>query len=323
MVHIISTQHARAGLKSLLVRLVHTVERKDLRLFIPLAEAEMEGRKGKVADSTVKNERTALNLLKKYYGEDMRVCDITPGLIEDYDRRNKARDMCANTRAAYLRSLRALLNRLGHHDQQLFANVKTSRAKTTKRAIEQEEVRCISQCCVAPDSFVAKAQQLFLFCLLANGMPFIDVVFLRWEQMKNDIITYHRHKTGTEVIVPVSQKMQTIIDLYGRQDSPYIFGLLDAPLVQQAYRQYQHLLRRYNKALSKIEQMAGLTTHISSYTARHTWASLAVKGGEPLAAISKALGHTSILTTELYLKEISVSDLRKTSYHVTEMIDIP
>lgn len=269
----------------------------------------------------MKNERTAYNLLYSFCDGQLRVCDITPRLIGNFDHWNKARHISANTRAAYMRSLRALINRMGIcKNANLFEGVRTSKMKVIKRAIEEEEVNRICALELAAGSFTALTQAVFLFCLLANGMPFIDLAYLRWENIKDGFITYRRHKTNVKVMVPVTPKLSSILQRWGQTDSPYVFGLLTSLQPQQAYRQYLNLLHKYNERLAHIEALAQLKNHISSYTARHTWASLAIKRGEPLAAISKALGHTNILTTELYLKEIGVEDLRKTTNRVAELI---
>lgn len=302
---------------------VFNLTRTDRRCFFPLAEAAIQARHEKISASTMKNERTAYNLLLQFCGGQLKVCDITPALIEDFDLWNKYRGISDNSRAAYMRSLRAIINRMGIHQKQaLFEKVRTRRVKVTKRAIDEEDINRISALQLVPDSDTALAQALYLFCLLANGMPFIDLAFLKWENIRNGFISYRRHKTDVKVLVPVTAKLQSIIDRCGRKDSPFIFGLLTTRQPADAYRQYQNLLHRYNRELTEIETRARLSTHITSYTARHTWASLAVKYGEPLAAISKALGHTNILTTELYLKEIGVEDLRRATNRVAEVISM-
>lgn len=301
----------------------HFTRDDSRRPFFPMAIAEIGGRSGKVAVSTITNEQTACNALYTFCKGQLRICDITPALISDFDQWNKSRGISTNTRAAYLRSLRALLNRMGIGEGcRLFENVRTSKVKVAKRAIEEEDIARVCALQLKTDEPLSRVKALFLFCLLANGMPFIDVAFLRWEQIKNGFITYHRHKTGIKVIVPVTTKLNQIIHSWGKRKSPYVFGLLSSTHPMQAYQQYITCLRRYNTGLTKIETLAALDVHLTSYTARHTWASLAVKRGEPLAAISKALGHTSILTTELYLKEIGVEDLKKTTRRVAEMIKI-
>lgn len=295
--------------------------RKDNRRFVPLARKAMDSRKGAIAESTMKNEKTACNLLAEFGGYDMRVCDITPEKVEEFDRWNKERGISANARAAYLRSLRAVFNRMGiNGDGRLFRNVRTTRARVPKRAVGQEDIDKIAALRVDRNSMLGRAQAMFLFSLLANGMPFVDLVFLKWEQVRNGYITYHRHKTGTEVVVPVTDKLRDIMDCMGSGSSPYIFGM--AAQGGHTVRKYQSLLRAYNKALARMAGMAGISAHVTSYVARHTWASLAVKRGEPMAAISRALGHTSILTTETYLKEIGTEDLRRAADRVAELINI-
>ena len=305
------------GMKTLMRSL-----RKDKRPFFLIAEAEIKRRKGKVAESTIINETTACRGLKRMTGDDLRMCDITPHLIEEYYQWNKCRGISESTCREYLRSLRALMVRMGLEGETLFANVNTNKVKTAKRAIDEDDIEKISRISFEPGSLLAMAQAIFMFSLLANGMPFIDLAFLKWDNIKNGIITYRRRKTGVMVTVPITEKLNDIIHHLGRKDSPYVFGLIRSDSPSDSYNQYIRLLRRYNRLLAIIEKKAGLNVHITSYVARHSWASLALKRGEPLAAISRGLGHTSVLTTELYLKEISIAELTKATNEVAAMIRI-
>lgn len=53
--------------------------------------------------------------------------------------------------------------------------------------------------------------------------------------------------------------------------------------------------------------MVGLDISLSMYVARHSWASAARDKNVPLSVISKALGHDSEATTQIYLSSIKTS----------------
>ena len=71
---------------------------------------------------------------------------------------------------------------------------------------------------------------------------------------------------------------------------------------KKLYENYRQALRTFNRKLAKMAAFLLPGTNISSYTARHTWATLAFYSGIPIGIISKALGHSSIKVTETYLK---------------------
>ena len=71
---------------------------------------------------------------------------------------------------------------------------------------------------------------------------------------------------------------------------------------EEAYREYQLALRSFNQQLTLLGEVLGLNDRLSSYTARHTWATTAYYCEIHPGIISEAMGHSSIKVTETYLK---------------------
>ena len=85
--------------------------------------------------------------------------------------------------------------------------------------------------------------------------------------------------------------------------APYLFSLISSKEgTEEAYKEYQLALRNFNYQLVILKQVLGLTTDLSSYTARHTWATMAYYCEVHPGVISEAMGHSSITVTETYLK---------------------
>ena len=85
--------------------------------------------------------------------------------------------------------------------------------------------------------------------------------------------------------------------------SPYLFSLITSGEgTEAAYKEYQLALRNFNYQLMILKQVLGLTSELSSYTARHTWATMAYYCEIHPGVISEAMGHSSITVTETYLK---------------------
>lgn len=66
-----------------------------------------------------------------------------------------------------------------------------------------------------------------------------------------------------------------------------------------------------NNALKTIAKKARLDVPLTTYVARHSWASIAKSKNVPVNVISDALGHDSIATTQIYLATIDASTIDK------------
>lgn len=275
-------------------------EYADRRPFLPTVKNEIEKRHGLTGKSTIENELTAIRSFVRYAGKSLTMGDVTPRLIGDYERWLLNRGIKHNTSACYLRSLRAVLNRCGKDGAYLFRKVHTATFRTEKRALDEHSIRKIRNVRLREGSFLALARELYLFSIMAMGIPFVDLAHLRKSDICDGHIIYNRQKTGKQVKVRIEPCMQSIIDRLDDSESRYLFPLLKTG----SEREYLSLLNRYNRSLARISTLAGLKRRLTSYTARHTWASMAYKKGIPLAVISKALGHSSPIMTQNYLKEI-------------------
>lgn len=272
----------------------------DKRPFLPTVMNEIEKRRGSVSKSTLENELTAVRSFVKNAGRSLTFSDLTPELIQRYEKSLLNRGLLPNTSACYLRSLRAVLNRCQVDGSRLFGDVHTGREETEKRAADEGTIRKIKALCLKEDSVEHRARVLFIFSIMAMGIPFVDLAHLRKSDVRNGYIIYHRRKTGKRVKVKMEPCMQKIIDRFGRHDGSYLFPLLKTG----SEREYLTLLSRYNRALGRLSAKLRLSQKLTSYTVRHTWATMAYCKGTPLAVISKALGHSSPVVTQNYLKEI-------------------
>ena len=150
-----------------------------------------------------------------------------------------------------------------------------------------------------------RTQELFVLMFLLRGLPFVDLAYLRKSDLHDNVITYRRRKTGRPLSVTLTPEAMAILKRYMNRDSssPYLFSLLESREgTKEAYREYQLALRNFNYQLMILKQVLGLTSEVSSYTARHTWATMAYYCEVHPGVISEAMGHSSITVTETYLK---------------------
>ena len=270
--------------------------------------------------STIDNYRTALRSFLSYSKPEASLRSVNVNLIEGYQRWLKQKGVCLNTISCYMRSLRKLFHEAKLKDcDACFENVFTGNVQTEKRALPIEHIRRLKDLQLAGRTFLRMSRDLFLFSFYAMGMPFVDLAFLRKTQIKNGYIIYSRHKNGQPIRVKVEPPMQEIINMYAREDSPYLFPILRATEPNAAMREYETKLRRYNNNLKKLANVVGITS-LSSYQVRHSWASLAFSQCTELPVISKALGHTNTQTTLIYIREINDSRVDEANISIIRII---
>jgi len=268
-----------------------------------LLNHEVERQKMLVSKSTSDNQRTAVNSFIRYLdGHPIRLTDLEADHIKGFSVWLLRHGKKQNTAACYLRSLRSLLNRFGDYGQ-LFKRVRTSNTKTDKRSVNEEVILKLASLPLKDREYEAFARDMFLFCFYAMGMPFVDLAYLKKSQVRDGHIEYYRHKTRQRVRVALNPACRKIINKYSKAGSPFLFPILK----EQTDKDYRYALGRYNRALRRLSNLLRLDRPLTSYIPRHSWATIAYKGGLELSAISKVLGHTNPNTTLLYIRELDDS----------------
>lgn len=244
---------------------------------------------------------------------------FSPGTLKSYQDWLVRRGLSWNTVSTYMRTLRAIYNRIFsligssksspilYYNPKLFEGVYMKIESRTKRALTEKQTQALM---TVDLQLVQKAFRRYLgyfrLMFLFRGMPFIDLAHLRKCDIQGQKIIYCRHKTGRQLTVGIPKEALALIREFKdpNPNSIYLFPILDNTLNDghQRYRNYLDALRHFNKQLSKATSKLLPGKKVSSYTARHTWATLSFHMGTPVGVISKALGHSSIRVTETYLK---------------------
>lgn len=151
-------------------------------------------------------------------------------------------------------------------------------------------------------------------------MPFVDLIFLKKKNINNGIISYNRYKTDQWLQVSLTPQLESLIQKYDDRSSEYIFPVLKTGTGWDQYRQYRLALERINRNLKFVARECGITVPLTTYVARHSWATLAKNSGAPIAVISEGLGHTSEKTTQIYLKDFDQHTVDHVNLQVIEQI---
>ena len=150
------------------------------------------------------------------------------------------------------------------------------------------------------------------------------MAYLKSSDLYGGMIHYARRKTGQQLSVRIEPCMQQIINRYAvdknlpangrnadntckKQISPYVFPIITSLNESEAYNQYQIALNKYNRQLKRLSAMLPHGQSLSSYVARHSWATAARNHEVPISVISAGMGHTTEHTTRIYLASLENS----------------
>ena len=268
------------------------------------AKAEAERIDQEQRHKTAYNYLTAVRSLTQFIGNDKwSFADITTSMLERYQRWLCNRGIRLNTVSVYMRTLRALYNRaVENNADSPFSAVFTGHEQTAKRSVTESEIRQLLALRLDSQPHLALARDLFVFSFMAMGMPFVDIAYLKWHQINDGVMHYARHKTGHKVCVNVEPCMAEIINRHAITSSEYVFPLLAGTTADNVHPTYLKRLRSYNYALHRLSSLINTSRTLSSYVARHSWASLAYRSGLDISQIAKAMGHTKLSTTLIYTR---------------------
>lgn len=266
---------------------------------------------------TAKTYRDALSSFSQFRnGEDLTIDALDAETMNLYEAWLKGRGVKRNSSSCYLRTLRTLYRKAVETglttDKHIFRHVFTGFAKTAKRAIPLGSLRAIRQLQLSEGSAIAFARDLFMLIVYLQGISFVDLAYLKKDDIRNGQLHYSRKKTGQELTVGWESVMQDIVDNYIHltKGSPYLLPIITKTDGTER-RQYERMEHKVNYYLKKISTMVGLQASLTTYTGRHTWASILRDMGTSLSVISKGLGHESLKTTQIYLSSIDMEGVVK------------
>ena len=275
---------------------------------------------------TKNNYVSAANRFMEFrHHEDLTFSQMTSEMMEMYQAWLFNRGVGQNTVSFYLRTLRTFYNKAvetGHAPaKDIFAHVQTAHVRTAKRAISVKDIRKIENLDLPTGSSLDKARDLFLLSFYLRGMAFVDMAFLKKTDLKCRMVSYNRRKTHQNLNIEWMKPMQAIIDKYPKQtkNSPYLLPILTGK-ESSPYTAYRKVEHNTNYNLKKIGEMVGLKIPLTTYVARHTWASVALHMNIPIATISQGMGHNSYKTTQIYLQSLDVATINEANARIINKI---
>jgi integrase/recombinase XerD len=263
-------------------------------------------------------------------GKALNFVDITPTWLKNFEKKLKEYKKSRSTIGIYMRNIRVIFNyAIKKHKVKAeypFTDYTPKTASGRKIALTAQQISLIAnyQTKHPQEQFY---KDIFMFSFLANGMNLSDIARLRYSNIEDDEICFVRKKTEDEdeedlLRVTIGNSMKAIINKHGNRaigHDAYLFPILRPEWDEQRnYAEIKQLTKQVNKYIRRVADAIGIKEKISSYTARHSWATIAKNSGTSTEYIKEALGHSSLIVTQRYLKSFEKSTRKE---HAEKMED--
>jgi integrase len=286
---------------------------------------------------TASTYQCSLNSIQKFTGKDLKFSDISMDWLKKYEAYllTDTKEIKAKTRTTvkfYIGCIRAIMNeakelKIISEAQYPFGKgkyeIKTGTGR--KLALTLSQIGTVLKYELKSET-EKRSRDLWFFSYLCNGANFNDILKLKYKNIAGGEIHFNRQKTKRttkeqkEIIATLLPEMKEIIKKWGNPDKRpdnYIFPFLtkDMDAVTEK-RTIQNVIRLCNKKMADISEALNLE-NISTYTARHSYATVLKRSGANIAFISESLGHSDLRTTENYLSSFEQEERAKNASKLT------
>ncbi len=244
--------------------------------------------------------------------------DFTVGFLHEYEAELRSKGLATNTVGKELSILRSVLYRgidEGYFLQEKnpYFHFKIKYEKTHKERLTLEQVKKIEALDLKENTFIWHCRNFWCFSLYNGGVRFGDLCQLTWDNLKGEHLEYQMNKTSLTKKFKILKQAQQILSFYsdGNKEG-YVFPLLKPEA--KDYDEFQLVKKissrnsQCNMYLKEIAKLADIPIRLSFHMSRHSFASILKDRGVDVYDISKALGHSSLKVTEVYLSSLSSSN---------------
>jgi integrase/recombinase XerD len=277
--------------------------------------------------STASAYKDARNSLAGYKAK-LQFKQVTVQFLKNYEARMKEEGKTISTLGIYLRHFRAIYNRAiekGIIEQKYYPFGKNryqiKAPRNIKKALTIEQISKIIDYDVIEGSTQHFARDIWLFSYLCNGMNIKDIISLKFKNLISDSIQYDRSKTSNTIqnpkpiVITLLPQAKEIIERWAmkkKKEEDYIFPVLRKDITElQKQKDKDQFVKTINKYMKEIGKEIGYDKPLTTYAARHSFATVLKRSGAPTEFISESLGHKSLQTTEAYLDSFEDESRKK------------
>ena len=269
--------------------------------------------------------QNTLDKIVRLHGEEVPFDAVNHAWLEAFDRSMRTSDICngrgevlrtgltTNARAIHLRNIRAVFNKA--IDEEViglelypFRRFKIEKERTRKRAVSLTQLRALFDypCETAAEEWAVDVARLIFYLI---GINTVDLFNL--EEYDREYIHYRRAKTGTLYSIKVEPEAAALLEKYRGREHLLNF--------RERFKHLESFKAKINKTLKVIASKDPRIPVMTSYTFRHTWATLAAELDIPKETIAAGLGHAQNATvTDVYIdfnrKKVDAANRRVLDY---------
>ena len=257
--------------------------------------------------------------------KDFMFVDVDQAFLKKFEQDLRQRGLKETTMSYYFRTFRAVFNKA---IEEGYANAETNpfngykiskfNLQTSKRAITREEIRKIEAIDVKGDYMLELAKDVFLFSFYTSGISIIDIAKLQEKNLKEGILSYIRTKTKQPIVTKLLAPSLVLIEKYrDLRPGNYFFPILDKDVhttEAKIKNRIKKVTRQINAKIKELAKEAEIDSErMTTYVARHSFATALKRNGVDVGKISEMLGHDSFKTTQIYLDSFENEQLYEAS----------
>jgi len=252
---------------------------------------------------------TMHSLIKFNKHLDIPFSDMDTIWLKRYEVWLQSQGLAINTLGTRFRHLRVIYNfaieeKIVKSEYYPFNSFKVSKLSqtTAKRSIQKDEILSVLNY-QGQTPLECLAIDLFTFSYLAAGINFGDIARLTKDNILENRLIYIRKKTQKQIKVSLQEQAIKLIRKYSIPDNPYLFPILSNfhKTEQQKVNRIHKIIAKVNKSLKEIGERLNIPINLTTYVARHSFATVLKRSGVNTSLICEALGHSSERVTQIYL----------------------
>lgn len=266
------------------------------------------------------NYHNMKKILTEFFGKEKYIDfrELTPAKLEKLEKWMLDSGRKISTTATYIGTIRTMFRQAIEKQaisEEIYPFGKgkytISQVFPCKRALETKEIKAIYKYKAKPFSEADFARDFWVFSYIGNGMNMADICRLKYKNIGKEAFSFIRNKTKEKnknyraVTVPITDDISQIIEKWGNKDkSPenYVFPFLrDGQTENQIQSAVKYRIVKLNKGLETVCNDLGIEKHLTSYSARHSFATTLKRSQISTEYISESLGHANLDITKRYL----------------------
>jgi len=261
------------------------------------------------------------------------VNDITPEFLKHYELTEKEKGVSQSTINGVFRNLRRIVNYFTHEKKTIPKSyeypfgpggysIKSFYGR--KLVMTNDEIQKVIDFKDFDNKDQEYARNIWVFLYRTNGINFADLLRMRWSHIQGGYLMFYRKKTESTrknnikpITVPITSKLQELIDKLGDRDSPFILGLLKEGYKENTFENLSHKVRsKLNENLLEIGVKLNLSVPLKLKTARDCYATTLKRAGVSKDNIGEMLGHSNSVVTEHYLASLDIEKTQEINQHI-------